>query len=60
MLQSRLHFRIHSAQTDIRAKLKEAKGASKDELDPPLPLLQQSSFDIPMTEDEAKKVLQAR
>ena len=68
-LQSRLHFRIHSAQTEIRAKLKARKESSTthqeghdDNIDRIMPLVEQpmSNFEIPMTEDEAKKIIQAR
>lgn len=62
MLQSRLHFRIHSAQTELRAKIKASKRGSEEEDDEisPLPMMETSNFEIPVTEDEAKKLIQAR
>jgi len=74
MLQSRLHFRIHSAQTEIRVKLKIRKATTKnkigdiiddddDHVDRIMPLNQSTSnleIQEPVTEDEAKKLLTNR
>ena len=66
MLQSRLHFRIHSAQTEIRAKNKKAKKGSCSSQNPDdnediseiMPPIQASAtnFEIPVNEDEVIKV----
>ena len=69
MLQSRLHFRIHSAQTEIRAKNKAKKGSTSqndgedDDISQIMPPIQTSdtNFEIPLNEDEAMKaVVQTR
>ena len=65
MLQSRLHFRIHSAQTEIRAKNKAKKGSTSqsngedDDISQIMPPIQNSdsNFAIPLNEDEAMKAL---
>ena len=73
-LLSRLHFRIHAVQTEIRAKLKAQKyGSSHEEdvndVDQLMPYAEEgnsashdgtTNFEIPKTEDEAKKMIQAR
>ena len=70
-LLSRLHFRIHAVQTEIRAKLKVQKyGSHKEDIadvDLLMPNAEGNSshdgttnFEIPKTEDEAKKMIQAR
>ena len=71
MLQSRLHFRIHAVQTDIRAALKKSKKEiledSPNNIDHLMPLqnadlhsINGESFEIPNTESDAKKSIQAR
>ena len=65
MLQSRLHFRIHSAQTEIRAKTKGKKGSTSqnhgedDDISQIMPPIQNSdtNFAIPLNEDEAMNAL---
>jgi hypothetical protein len=71
-LQSRLHFRIHAAQNDIKAREKSAKKAGSPsglEVDNVLPLSPPSassatsngiSFHLPKTEEEAIKILQGQ
>lgn len=69
-LQSRLHFRIHAAQNDIKAREKSAKKAGSTsglEVDNVLPLSPPSSassngtsFHLPKTEEEAIKILQGQ
>ena len=58
---SRLHFRIHSAQIEIRAKLKDnKKGIKVDELDSVnavMPLTNVVSNSLPTNESEARKVI---
>ena len=71
-LQSRLHFRIHSAQTDLRSREKSAKkvtGAGtgngstpESEADDVLPICQTSNgtenkIAIPRNEEEAAKII---
>jgi len=71
MLQSRLHFRIHAVQTDIRAMIKKSKKENLEEssnnIDHLMPLqnaelhsMNGESFEIPNTESDAKKIIQAR
>ena len=74
MLQSRLHFRIHAVQTDIRAILKKSKKEtledSSNNIDHLMPLQNNAAdlhsmiggepFEIPNTESDAKKIIQAR
>ena len=71
MLQSRLHFRIHAFQTDIRAALKKSKKEILDDspnnIDHLMPLqnadlhsMNGESFEIPNKESDAKKSIQAR
>ncbi len=69
MLQSRLHFRIHAAQSEIRAKLKADKNGSRpasvsamEDLERVMPIDDDAgaSFSIPSSEEEAKRVLQGR
>ena len=71
MLQSRLHFRIHAVQTDIRAMMKKSKKENLEEssnnIDHLMPLqnadlhsMNGESFEIPNTESDAKKIIQAR
>jgi len=66
LLQSRLHFRIHSAQTEIRAKNKAKKGSTSqndidDDLSQIMPPIQtsntRSSEILPMNEEAAMKAL---
>ena len=65
LLQSRLHFRIHSAQTEIRAKTKAKKGSTSqnhgedDDISQIMPPIQNSdtNFAIPLNEDEAMNAL---
>lgn len=49
LLQNRLHFRIHSAQTEIRAKLKNQRKSSLQDLDSIMPL----HSSLPVTEEDA-------
>ena len=72
MLQSRLHFRIHTVQTDIRAMIKKSKKENLEEssnnIDHLMPLQNNADlhamngepFEIPNTESDAKKIIQAR
>ena len=70
MLQSRLHFRIHSAQTEMRAKNKQAKKGSSssqniddnEDISEIMPPIQASAnnFEIPVNEDEAVKALKVQ
>ena len=66
---SRLHFRIHSAQIEIRAKLKENKkgiftkgskeSVKEDELDSVMPL-NSAVNSYPRNESEARKVIYSK
>lgn len=72
-LQSRLHFRIHAAQTEIRAKIKAAKRQGllssaaandddngDDDVDKMLPFAEDNEMQSPLSEDDARNMLQGR